>query len=211
MSNHDGNGGEATQPPPAHHDHPKETNNDDTESNASDESFESEADEDEFDRRRAACVADMRELEAQFLKLKEEYIVGKQMLIDQKLKEIEEETAEEFVLPLQKFKQNMDMRLNLTNLTKDYRSKNLDHIYEYEEMSLRQSLQNDKMLLFTKQVTTVEEEIRKLEESRRQFLLDNELASSASPTLLPVGPYIVYSLQDYDILEDISIIKMHMN
>lgn len=78
-------------------------------------------------------------------------------------------------------------------------------------MSLKQSLQNDKMLLFTKQVTTVEEEIRKLEESRRQFLLDNELASSASPTLLPAGPYIVYSLQDYDILEDISIIKMHMN
>ena len=57
----------------------------------------------------------MKELEAQFLKLKEEYIVGKQMLIDQKLKEIEEETAEEFVIPLQKFKQNMDMRLNLTS------------------------------------------------------------------------------------------------
>ena len=78
-------------------------------------------------------------------------------------------------------------------------------------MSLKQSLENDKMLLFTKQVNTVEDEIRKLEESRRQFLLDNELASSSSPTLLPVGPYIVYSLQDYDILEDISIIKMHMN
>ena len=60
-------------------------------------------------------MADMKELEAQFLKLKEEYIVGKQMLIDQKLKEIEEETAEEFVIPLQKFKQNMDMRLNLTS------------------------------------------------------------------------------------------------
>ena len=57
----------------------------------------------------------MKELEAQFLKLKEEYINEKQLLIDQKLKEIEEETAEEFVIPLQKFKQNMDMRLNLTS------------------------------------------------------------------------------------------------
>ena len=94
---------------------------------------------------------------------------------------------------------------------KDYKWKNVEHIYEYEKMSIKQSLENDKLILYNKYVENVEDEIRKLEESRRQYLLDNELATNASATLLPGGPYIVYTLQDYDILEDISIIKMHNN
>ena len=93
---------------------PKE--NEDTESDASDESDEiTEADEDEFDRRRAECLANMKELEAKFLKLKEELINEKQILIDQKLKEIEDESAEEFVIPLQKFKENMELKIKLTS------------------------------------------------------------------------------------------------
>ena len=45
-------------------------NIDDSESIASDESEEMiEVDEDEFEMRRAACLADMKELETQFLKL----------------------------------------------------------------------------------------------------------------------------------------------
>ncbi len=55
----------------------------------------------------------MKELELQFAKLKEELINEKQMLVDQKLKEIEEETAEEFTGQLQKLKNNMDNKIRL--------------------------------------------------------------------------------------------------
>jgi hypothetical protein len=33
----------------------------------------------------------------------------------------------------------------------------------------------------------------------------------SNPVIMPGAPFIVYSLQDYDILEDWSIIKMHNN
>jgi hypothetical protein len=72
-----------------------------------------EVDEDEFDRRRIACTNDMKELENLFSKLKEALINEKQILIEQKLKEIDEETAEEFTIPLQKLKQNMEIKIKL--------------------------------------------------------------------------------------------------
>jgi len=236
-------------------------------------------DEDEFDSRRAICVSDMKDLELQFLKLKEDLINEKQMLIDQKLKEIEEESAEEYTHPSHKLKQNMEIKIKLATLLKDYRLKNLDHIYQYELMSIKQSLENDKTMLFDKQVNKLENQIKQLEESKRQFMLEyslfklnqngsmededgqqnidsinnnnendesnnhdksleedlnmssnskkklnssfnkktsnkkspNSKYSNISPVLMPGAPFIVYSLNDYDILEDWSIIKMHNN
>jgi len=239
----------------------------DRESIASDESEElTEADEDEFERRRAQCQMDMRELEAQFYRLKDELIKEKQLLVDQKLKEIEDETAEEFAVPLQKLQLNMDNKIKQATLIRDYRLKNFEHTCEYEEMSTKQSLQNDKLMLFEREMQRIENEIKQIEESRRQFLVDYEIhqlnengsiqaavdssldmnagssttgdytadlapkkvkrkksqlngvglgtaASLASPSPLTLagGPFIVYSLPDYDILEDWSVIKMHAN
>ncbi len=40
---------------------------------------------------------------------------------------------------------------------------------------------------------------------------NNNCCANLSPCALPGAPFIVYSLQDYDILEDWSIIKMHSN
>lgn len=48
-----------------------------------------------------------------FAKLKDALIFERQVLIDQKLKEIEDETAEEFTSPFQRLKQNMEVRINL--------------------------------------------------------------------------------------------------
>lgn len=90
--------------------------------------------------------------------------------------------------------------------------------------------------LLEKYKTNIETEIRQLEENRRQFLLDYDLHKISQniheksdvqieEELPPESygndndcqdmvnreeqPYIVYSLQDYEILEDWSIIKMH--
>jgi breast cancer metastasis-suppressor 1-like protein len=119
----------------------KTTANDDAESIASDESEDIEVDEDEYERRRSTCLADMKELEYLFGKLKEALIHEKQIVVDQKLKEIEDETAEEFKMPIEKLKQTMDIKTRLATLMRDYKLKNIKNIYEYEEMCLKQSLE----------------------------------------------------------------------
>ena len=70
-----------------------------------------EVDEDEFDQRRSICLGEMKELEMQFAKLKEELISEKYALIDEKLRAIEDETADEFKLPLQKLQMNKDFKI----------------------------------------------------------------------------------------------------
>jgi breast cancer metastasis-suppressor 1 and related proteins len=114
----------------------------DRESIASDESDEMiEFDETEFDQRRSLLLVDMKQLESQFLQLKEELINEKQQLVNNKLKEIEDETAEEFTIPLKKLEQNMDIKIKLATLMRDYRLQNLEHIYNYEELSYKKSLE----------------------------------------------------------------------
>ena len=63
----------------------------------------------------------------------------------------------------------------LLALLRDYRLNNLDHIYQYETMSIQQSLENDKALLYDKHVSRLENEISKLEECKRQLMLDYNL------------------------------------
>jgi hypothetical protein len=177
-------------------------------------------------------------------------------------------------------------------LLRDYKNKNVDHTYKYEELSIKKSLEEDKAQIYDKYVSKLEREIKQLENSRRQFLLDynwyqltangasldeldqeqNDLlfkfhshnlqseletmeensfmsakskeereieeelkllqrltgkqqkandstttpssiknSSCISPVNLQGTPYVVYSLQDYEILEDLFAIKMHSN
>jgi len=211
-------------------------NIDDSESIASDESEEmTEVDEFEADHRRASCVADMKDLEAKFSKLKEELINERNCMVDKKLDEIENETAEEFAVPLKKLQMNLDFKIKLTTLMRDYRWKNIEHIYECENESSKLTLQNDMQSLLEKYKSNIENEIRQLEENRRQFLLDYDLHKISQNVHeeadIPIEedlnenedensysemfnkckeqPYIVYSLQDCEILEDLSIIRMH--
>lgn len=151
-------------------------NIEDSESIASDDSEEmTEYEEFEFEHRRSTCVANMKELEVQFAKLKEQLIAERNSLVDKKLDEIEDETAEEFVIPLKKLQMNMDFKIKLTTLMRDYRWKNIEHIYECEKESSRLTLENDMQSLLDKYKSNIESEIRQLEENRRQFELDFKL------------------------------------
>ena len=98
------------------------------------------------------------------------------------------------------------------------------------------------MLLYDKQVYKLENELKQLEESRRQFLLDYKLfqlnhnnclddfddnnnnnrtstssnsnnsnSNPAAAVILPGAPFVVYSLQDCEILEDLSFLKKMEN
>lgn len=77
--------------------------------------FVSELDEEESEKRRAECVSNMKELENQFLKLKEELIQEKLSLVEKKLQEIDNGTAKEYTIPLTQLKENMDMRISIAS------------------------------------------------------------------------------------------------
>ena len=62
----------------------------------------------------------MKDLEQQYGKLKEEYIDERFKVVDQKLKEIEEETAEEFIKPLKQLQMNMEFKTNFSSLFFNY-------------------------------------------------------------------------------------------
>lgn len=212
---------------------------DDSESIASDESEEmTEADDEESNLKRAKYADEMRELETTYAKLKEEWINQRLKEVEKKLKEIEDESAEEFTIPLKKLQLNMEKKTNNSTLIKDYRLKNIEHVYECEIESNKRSLENNMNSLIEKYKTKILSEIEHLEESRRQFLLEydlyklnqneedeeNDEANSAaaattstkkrkknSPVLLTGTPYVVYTLPENEILEDLSLIKMHNN
>ena len=58
----------------------------------------------------------MKEIESQFIKLKEELIKERFDIIEQKAKEIDDETAEEFTIPLSKLKQSHEIKIKLSSL-----------------------------------------------------------------------------------------------
>ena len=131
---------------------------------------------------------------------------------------------------------------------RDLKYKNIDHVYEYENKSIQNSLEEDKTLVYDRYVTKLENEMKQLEENRNKYLLEynwyqmtvngamlNTICCSANndfvndenlqpnqvfnnskincndshmtPGMLIGTPYIVHSLHDHDILEDLFEIK----
>lgn len=77
--------------------------------------FTLEVDEDECDLIKAKYLAHMKELETHFSRLKDELISQRFKEVDQKLKEIEEESADEFRNPLKKLEMNMQFKTNFSS------------------------------------------------------------------------------------------------
>jgi hypothetical protein len=132
----------------------------------------SEIDEEQTESRRVECMTTIKDLEIQFQKLKEELIEEKLRLVETKLQEIETETAREFQMPVNKLKENMNLRLSVSNLLRDYRLANIENTYMCDETSARQSVENDKAMLFDSIKSKIENEIREIEENRRLLYLE---------------------------------------
>ncbi len=124
---------------------------------------------------------------------------------------------------------------------RDYRWRNIEHIYECEKESSKLTLENDMQSLLDKYKQSIANEIQQLEENRRQFLVDYELHQmylaeqkeeqhsmdqenmshgishvddQESAAISPGYNFyengcIVYMLNDQEVLEDLSVIKMH--
>jgi len=195
--------------------------NDDS-STAGSEDDSSEMDEAECERRRSECLDDMTDLERQFTFLKEQLYKERMNQVDMKLLEVRAGRAIEYTQPVEELKQNLKIRTEVAEILKKLKLENIQNKYEAEKMA---SLQNLEMILRDTIQSELEEKIRRLEEDRNSIDitsdLKNEQAShkrnrrKADPLnpdkrkkpVLVSGPYIVYMLQESDILEDWTAIK----
>ncbi|XP_067311982.1 breast cancer metastasis-suppressor 1-like protein-A isoform X2 [Pseudorasbora parva] len=197
----------------------------DTESSSVSEDGESsEMDDEDCERRRMECLDEMTNLEKQFTDLKDQLYKERLSQVDAKLQEVMSGKAPEYLEPLATLQENMQVRTKVAGIYRELCLESVKNKYDCETQAALQHWESEKLLLFDTVQSELEEKIRRLEEDRHSIditseLWNDELQSrknkkkdpfSPDKKKKPVvvsGPYIVYMLQDLDILEDWTAIR----
>ncbi|ELK11316.1 Breast cancer metastasis-suppressor 1-like protein [Pteropus alecto] len=206
----------------------------DTESSSvSEDGDSSEMDDEDCERRRMECLDEMSNLEKQFTDLKDQLYKERLSQVDAKLQEVIAGKAPEYLEPLATLQENMQIRTKVAGIYRELCLESVKNKYECEIQASRQHCESEKLLLYDTVQSELEEKIRRLEEDRHSIditseLWNDELQSrkkrkdpfspdkkkpvvvSGKLTLTFQRPYIVYMLQDLDILEDWTTIRKAM-
>ncbi|XP_067894258.1 breast cancer metastasis-suppressor 1-like protein-A [Heterodontus francisci] len=144
--------------------------------------------------------------------------------VEAKLEEVIAGKAPEYLEPLAALQENMQIRTKVAGIYRELCLKTVKNQYECEVQAAFQHWESEKLLLYDTVQSELEERIRRLEEDRHSIditseLWNDELQSrknkrkdpfSPDKKKKPVvvsGPYVVYMLQDLDILEDWTTIR----
>ncbi|XP_028996911.1 breast cancer metastasis-suppressor 1-like protein-A isoform X1 [Betta splendens] len=204
------------------------TDEDDTvSSSVSEDGDSSEMDDEDCERRRMECLDEMTTLEKQFTDLKEQLYKERLSQVDIKLQEVMAGCAQEYLEPLANLQENMQIRTKVAGIYRELCLESVKNKYECEIQAACQHWESEKLLLFDTVQSELEEKIRRLEEDRHSIDITSELwndglharKNKKKDPFCPVkkkkpvvvsGPYIVYMLQDLDILEDWTAIRKAM-
>ncbi|XP_001602249.2 breast cancer metastasis-suppressor 1-like protein [Nasonia vitripennis] len=184
----------------------------------SDSDDSSEMDEDECEKRRVECLHNLDDLEKQFNHLREKIYEEKMAQVDKNLIEIRGETSEEYLKHVERLRDTMKTKEQVAKVLKDFRLKNIQHLYSSEELAAAQNLASEKGLLYDDIHSDLQEKIHRLEEDRNSSDIHTDLwlysngrrrksRSQRKRAVSVTGPYIVYMLNDAEILEDWALIK----
>ncbi|KAA0203958.1 hypothetical protein HAZT_HAZT003895 [Hyalella azteca] len=177
-------------------------------------------DEQECDERRLMYATDVLDLEKQFSILREQLYRERLSQVEERLNSVRKGEAAEYLTPLNQLKEAYTVRLQVADVMKKFRLKNIQNKYEAEIMAANQNYENEKVLLMCALWEDLEERIRHLQEDRHTVTFTSRLwveknlrrsprASHKRKESKAVvdGPYIVYRLRDEDILEDWTVIR----
>ncbi|KAH0518210.1 Breast cancer metastasis-suppressor 1-like protein [Microtus ochrogaster] len=202
----------------------------DTESSSvSEDGDSSEMDDEDCERRRMECLDEMSNLEKQFTDLKDQLYKERLSQVDAKLQEVIAGKAPEYLEPLATLQENMQIRTKVAGIYRELCLESVKNKYECEVQASRQHCESEKLLLYDTVQSELEEKIRRLEEDRHSIDITSELwndelqsrkkrkdpfsPDKKKPVVLTLTfqrPYIVYMLQDLDILEDWTTIRKAM-
>uniref|UniRef100_A0A4X2LYS1 BRMS1 like transcriptional repressor n=1 Tax=Vombatus ursinus TaxID=29139 RepID=A0A4X2LYS1_VOMUR len=188
-----------------------------------------EMDDEDCERRRMECLDEMSNLEKQFTDLKDQLYKERLSQVDAKLQEVIAGKAPEYLEPLATLQENMQIRTKVAGIYRELCLESVKNKYECEIQASRQHCESEKLLLYDTVQSELEEKIRRLEEDRHILNLSYypwDDLSHAQPRALDQlkkktyyshliaklsltfqRPYIVYMLQDLDILEDWTTIR----
>lgn len=186
----------------------------------------SDMDVEDCEKRREEYIEDLTELENQFTILREQLYRERLTQIESKLSEVKAGRAVEYTQPLEELQENMRVQLEVGSILRQLRQENIQCKYEAEEMASRQNYESEKQLVYDGVKADLEEKIRRLEEDKNNVDFSTGLweqstrrnrkrkaadaAADPDRRRKPVtvsGPYIVYMLQEADIVDDWTLIK----
>uniref|UniRef100_A0A3P8XQR5 BRMS1 like transcriptional repressor b n=1 Tax=Esox lucius TaxID=8010 RepID=A0A3P8XQR5_ESOLU len=188
-------------------------------SSVSEDGDSSEMDDEDCERRRMECMDEMTTLEKQFGDLKEQLYKERLSQVDIKLQEVIAGCAQEYLEPLANLQENMQIRTKVAGIYRELCLESVKNKYDCEIQAACQHWESEKLLLFDTVQSELEEKIRRLEEDRHSIDITSGPPKKLShlELFLPNGslnsfsrPYIVYMLQDLDILEDWTAIRKAM-
>uniref|UniRef100_UPI00398EEB5D breast cancer metastasis-suppressor 1-like protein-A isoform X2 n=1 Tax=Pristiophorus japonicus TaxID=55135 RepID=UPI00398EEB5D len=147
--------------------------------------------------------------------------------VEAKLEEVIAGKAPEYLEPLAALQENMQIRTKVAGIYRELCLKTVKNQYECEVQAAFQHWESEKLLLYDTVQSELEERIRRLEEDRHSIDITSELWNdeqqsrknkkkdpfSPDKKKKPVvvsGPYVVYMLQDLDVLEDWTTIRKAM-
>lgn len=188
----------------------------------SDSDDSSEMDDDECERRKNECMENLVDLERQFSLLKEQLYRERITQVDTKLGEVRVGKSEEYLVPLERLKENMKTKTEVAGVLKQLRLQNIQNKFLAEEQAAYQNFQSEKELVWDAIHSDLQEKIRRLEEDRNNVDIHADLWLNSSGkrrkshnekkrAVTVAGPYVVYMLNDVDILADWAQIKKSLS
>ncbi|XP_069494530.1 breast cancer metastasis-suppressor 1-like protein isoform X2 [Ambystoma mexicanum] len=195
-------------------------------SSGSDGGESEEMDDEDCERRRMECLDEMTNLEKEFTDLKDQLYKERLNQVDSKLQEVSAGKGPEYLEPLATLQDNMQIRTKVAGIYRELCLESVKNKYDCEIQAARQHCESEKLLLYDTVQSELEEKIRRLEEDRHSIDITSELWNDEiqcrkkrkdpfSPDkkkkpMVVSGPYIVYMLQELDILEDWTSIRKAM-
>lgn len=185
----------------------------------------SDMDVEDCDKRREEYIEDLTELEGQFAILREQLYRERLTQIESKLNEVKAGRATEYIQPLEELQENMRVQLEVGSILRQLRQENIKCKFEAEELAAKQNYESEKQLAWDNVKADLEEKIRRLEEDKNNVDFSTGLWEQSTrrankkrkldpgdpdrrrKPVTVTGPYIVYMLQEADILEDWTLIK----
>ncbi|GLV35248.1 BRMS1 transcriptional repressor [Carabus blaptoides fortunei] len=179
----------------------------------------SEMDESECEMRRNECMEILADLERQSNVIREQLYREKVSQVENQLVEVKNGRSQEYIGRLQTLQDNMKIRTEVAGILRNYRLANINNKFDAEEQAAKQNFDSEKHLAFDWLHSELMDKIRRLEEDRQNVELNwSEVGDWSSRSrsrnngprrkaVTVSGPYIVYMLNQQDILEDWSLIR----
>merc|ERR1712018_401064 len=184
----------------------------------------SDMDANECEKKRVEYIDDLTDLEKQFAILREQLYRERVTQIENKLAEVKAGRAQEYLQPLEELQINMKNRMEVSSIMRELRLTNINCKFEAESLATEQNFESEKRLLHDSLKDDLENKIHILEEDNSNVDFTSglwELNSKSSrrrkadpldpdrrkKPVTVTGPYIVYMLQESEIIDDWTQIK----